>query len=58
MTMVVKITSCKSKIGRLTHTHISTLVQEVFFCPEETRQEAAREKPLVAGDANLTIIML
>ena len=37
-----------------------TLVPEVFFCCEETRQEKERSgkrKPLVAGDANLTIML-
>ena len=38
----------------------STLVPEVFFRREETRQERERSgerKPLVAGDANLTIML-
>ena len=37
-----------------------TLVPEVFFRREETRQERERSgerKPLVAGDANLTIML-
>ena len=41
---------------------LGTLVPEVFFCWEETRQERERSdkrksKPLVAGDANLTIML-
>ena len=38
-----------------------TLVPEVFFRREETRQERERSgerKPLVAGDANLTLMLL
>ena len=37
-----------------------TLVPEVFFCREETRQGRERSgerKLLVAGDANLTIML-
>ena len=37
-----------------------TLVPEVFFCRKETRQERERSgerKPLVVGDANLTIML-
>ena len=39
---------------------VDTLVPEVFFRGEETRQERERSgerKPPVAGDANLTIIL-
>ena len=39
---------------------LSTLVPEVFFCREETRQGRERSgerKPLVAGDATLTIML-
>ena len=37
-----------------------TLVPEVFFCREETRQERERSgerKPQATGDANLTMIL-
>ena len=40
--------------------YCGTLVPEVFFHHEETRQERERSgerKPLVAGDANLTIML-